>query len=84
VGLKVSQALHIRLHGSALAADEIVGVGAQAGDGALLGFTARLRIRFEACDHLPQLVDRTAEALTVLLGEFRSLGGDHAATQAQP
>ena len=38
--LQPSQALHIALHGRALAADEIVRVGAQAGDGAVPGLAA--------------------------------------------
>ena len=33
----------------------------------------------EARDHLPQLVDRAAEALAVLLREFGPLRGDDAA-----
>ena len=81
MGLEPSQALHIGLHGGALAADEIVRVGAQARDGAVPGLAARAGIAIEARDHLAQLVDRAAEALAVLLREFGALRGDDAAAQ---
>ena len=81
MGFQAAQALHIRLHGRALAADETVRVGAQARDRALPRLAAGLGIRVEAGDHLPQLVDRAAEALTVLLREFRPLRSDDAAEE---
>ena len=62
--------------------DEIVRVGAQARDGAVRGFAVRAGILVEARDHLAELVDAAAEALAILLREFRPLRGDEAAAQA--
>ena len=76
------EALHIALHGRALAAREIVRVAAQAGDGALAASRRAPGIRSNRSIDLLQFVDAAAEALAVLLREFRALRGDEAAEQA--
>jgi hypothetical protein len=62
-------------HGRRLALHEPVGLLGQPRDRLLAGDTLRARILVERADHAAEFVDRAADALAVLLREFRGLGG---------
>ncbi len=78
VGFQVAKPIDVPLHGRALAPRKLVRISPQTRDRALRRLPLRAGIGLETPDDLLQLIDAAAEALAILLGEFRPLRGDDA------
>jgi len=72
------EALDVGAHGLALETGQPVRILPQLGESRVTVLPGRAGVLVETRDHAAQLVDRAAEALTILLREFRPLGGDNA------
>ena len=79
MALEPRQAVDVAGHGDALTIGKIVAVAAQAGDGGVAVLAIGAGIGVEAVDDPGQFIEGAAEALAVLLCEFRPLRSGHAA-----